>query len=553
MDVIDQARAKLGLTDTIDLSAWDNMAQMQSQACTRSPQAPAFTCMGQTLSYAELEQLSDQFAAYLYHHTPLQAGDRVALQLPNVLQYPVAFLGVLKAGMVVVNTNPLYSERELVHQFNDSGAKALIVLANVAGHTAKALPKTGIKHVIVTELGDLHSPVKRVLINFAARYIKKLVPEYHIPNITPFTRALAMGKGKTVPLSEAKRDDLMALVYTGGTTGVSKGAMISHANLMANVMQLQEVRHALQLGDGSEIGILPLPLYHIYASMLSAVSIYANDHTILIPNPRDIDGMVKVLKGVKMSTFAGLNTLFIGLTNNPGFRELDFSSLKLTMSGGMALSRDAADKWQKVTGCDIWEGYGLTETTGAVTCNPGQANQRGTIGLPVAGTQVRIVDEEGQVLGVDQPGELCARGPQVMLGYWQRAEATSEAIDNEGWFSTGDIAVVQPDGYIRIVDRKKDMVIVSGFNVYPNEVEDVLTDYAGVMEAAVIGIPNEKTGEAVKAFVVPAVDELSLTELESHCRENLAAYKVPRSFEVRTELPKSAVGKILRRELRDQN
>jgi long-chain acyl-CoA synthetase len=551
MQVIRDARARLNLADTIDTSAYASFTELLIEGCKKNASAPAFTALSHTMTFSELDELSNNLASYLQNEAGLVAGDRVALQLPNMLQYPVALLGVLKAGMVVVNTNPLYSVREMVHQFNDSGAKALIVLANVAADTAKALPDTGIEKVILTEAADLHPLFKRVLINFVAKHVKKLIPTFEIANTISLRKALSLGSKKAHVPSSANFEDVAMLQYTGGTTGLSKGAMLSHGNLVSNLMQFMTMTESYGFTDGGEVNILPLPLYHIYACILAAMGIHRGDHGVLIPNPRDIDGFIKTLDKHKFSTFAGLNTLFVGLCAHDQFKKLDFSNLKVTFSGGMALTNAAAVKWQEVTGCDIYEGYGMTETSPLVSSAPANGNKRGTIGLPVAATEIKIVDDEGNALGVDQPGELCVRGPQVMLGYWNRPDATAETIDSEGWLFTGDVAQVGEDGYIRIVDRKKNMIIVSGFNVFPNEVEDILCNHEDVLEAAVIGVPDEIAGEAIKAFIVTAKKDIDFEVLRAYCKENLAGYKVPRAFELRDDLPKSAVGKILHRELRE--
>ncbi|AOS97631.1 Long-chain-fatty-acid--CoA ligase [Microbulbifer aggregans] len=523
-----------------------------SDACAKFGDRPAFTCLGHTLSISDIDKLSGRFASYLQNHTNLKPGDRIAVQLPNVLQYPVVVFGAMRAGLVVVNTNPLYTRRELKHQLNDSGAKALVVLANIADTASQVIEETGVETVIVSEIADLHSPLKRTLINSVAKYIKKMVPEFSFRNQVNFRDA--MGLGGKAPHQDVKRspEDVAVLQYTGGTTGVAKGAMLTNRNLVAN---MEQVREALgdSIKEGEEIYIAPLPLYHIYAFTIHCMSLFATgNHSILIPNPRDIPAFVKTLKGIRFTGFVGLNTLFNGLMRNPDFAELDFSKLHTTASGGMALTRDTAKRWEEMTGCVVTEGYGMTETSPVVSFNPAEAVQLGTVGKAVPATEVKVIDENGNDLPNNTPGELCVRGPQVMKGYWQREEATAETIDSEGWLKTGDMAVIQDDGYIKIVDRKKDMIIVSGFNVYPNEIEDVVSAHDKVTEAAAIGIPDEKSGEMVKLFVVKADDSLSEEELIAFCRDNMTAYKVPKQVEFRDELPKTNVGKILRRELRDE-
>ncbi|BFM16019.1 long-chain-fatty-acid--CoA ligase FadD1 [Maricurvus nonylphenolicus] len=511
---------------------------------------PAFTCMGQTMTYGELDVLSKQFAAYLQNHTNLQPGDRVAVQMPNILQYPVAMFGIARAGMILVNTNPLYTARELKHQLNDSGAKAIVVLANIADTASKVVPETSVEQVIVTEIGDMHGFAKRLLINNVVK-LKKMVPEFSFKNQVAFRDVLAKGKTGFKKVS-CDREDVAVLQYTGGTTGVAKGAMLTHRNLVSNMLQLEEQLEGNFL-EGQETYVAPLPLYHIYAFTVHCMAMMASgNHSILIPNPRDLDSFVKAMKGQRITGFVGLNTLFNGLAQHQGFRDLDFSTLKSTASGGMALTSEVGAKWREMTGVQVSEGFGMTETSPVVSAAPPGKIQDGTVGYPVPGTEVRVTDSEGNVLPAGEPGELWVRGPQVMKGYWERPEATAETIDSEGWLDTGDMAVIQEDGYIRIVDRKKDMIIVSGFNVYPNEIEDVVGQCPGVLEAAAIGVADAKTGEAVKVFAVKEDASITDKDVIAFCRENLTGYKVPKQIEFREELPKSNVGKILRRELKDE-
>ncbi|MFM9269251.1 AMP-binding protein [Halomonas elongata] len=513
----------------------------------------AFSCMGQTLSYAELDRLSGDFAAWLQHETSLEPGDRIAIQLPNTLQFPVAVFGALRAGLVVVNTNPLYTEREMAHQFKDSGARGIVILANMADKLERVLERTDIEHLVVTELGDLHGFPKRQLINTVVKYVKKMVPAYGLPQAVPLRRALRLGSGLEHREASRGADDIAALQYTGGTTGLAKGTMLTHGNLVANMLQ---ARQAIGKGlrEGGETIIAPLPVYHIYTFTVNCLfMLETGNHSVLITNPRDLDAFVKELKSIDFSGFVGLNTLFNALCNREDFRALDFSSLKLTISGGMALTKAAAQRWEEVTGCAVAEGYGLTETSPIVSFNPIDAIQLGTIGKPVAGTEVKVVDHEGNDLPFGEAGELCVRGPQVMKGYWNRDDETAKAIDADGWFHTGDIAKLQDDGYIRIVDRKKDMILVSGFNVYPNEVEDVVAMHPGVVESAAVGVPDEESGEAIKLFVVAKDPELDAETLRRWCKQELAAYKVPRQVVFRDELPKTNVGKVLRRQLRDED
>ncbi|CAM0553890.1 AMP-binding protein [Vreelandella titanicae] len=534
------------------LDQYDSVTDVFHNAVTRFKDKPAFSCMGKTLSFADLDRLSADFAAWLQHETDLVPGDRIAIQLPNVLQFPVAVFGALRAGLVVVNTNPLYTEREMANQFKDSNAKAIVILANMADKLEKVLDKTDIKHVLVTQLADLHDVPKRWLINAVVKHVKKMVPAYSLPSAVGFRDALK--KGASLSHTEVKRshDDLAALQYTGGTTGMPKGAMLTHRNLIANMLQAREAI-GTHLTDGEELVIAPLPVYHIYTFTVNCLFLMeTGNHSLLITNPRDLDGFIKELKGLPFSAFIGLNTLFNALCNRDDFKQLDFSKLKLTISGGMALTKAAAQRWEKTTGCPIAEGYGLTETSPIVSFNPTDSIQLGTIGKPVAGTAVKVVDADGNDVALGEPGELCVQGPQVMKGYWQREDETRDAIDEDGWFRTGDIAVLQDDGYIRIVDRKKDMILVSGFNVYPNEVEDVVAAHPDVLESAAVGVPDENAGEAIKLFVVSKNDQLDEKTLRDWCKKELTGYKVPKFIEFRDELPKTNVGKVLRRQLRDE-
>ncbi|MBB2494899.1 long-chain-fatty-acid--CoA ligase FadD1 [Aquipseudomonas ullengensis] len=543
----------VGIAAEIDADQYPNIQTVLKQSCQRFADKPAFSNLGKTLTYGEMYELSGAFAAYLQTQTDLKPGDRIAVQLPNILQYPVVVFGAMRAGLIVVNTNPLYTAREMEHQFNDSGAKALVCLANMAHLAEEVLPKTGVKHVIVTEVADLLPPLKRLLVNAVVKYVKKMVPAYNLPQAVKFNAALALGRGKPVTEGNPAGNDVAVLQYTGGTTGVAKGAMLTHRNLIANMLQSKALMGS-NLNEGSEIVICPLPLYHIYAFTFHCMAMMlTGNHNILVTNPRDLPGTVKELSNWKFSAFVGLNTLFVALCNNEAFRNLDFSSLKLTLSGGMALQLASAERWKEVTGCSICEGYGMTETSPVVSVNPFQNIQIGTIGIPVPSTLCKVIDDAGNDLPLGERGELCVKGPQVMKGYWQRQEATDEMIDAEGWLKTGDIAIIQDDGFMRIVDRKKDMILVSGFNVYPNELEDVLATLPGVLQCAAIGVPDERSGEAIKVFVVVKPGEsLTKDQVMEHMRANLTGYKVPRSVEFRDSLPTTNVGKILRRELRDQ-
>ncbi|PAU64194.1 long-chain-fatty-acid--CoA ligase FadD1 [Pseudomonas indica] len=543
----------VGVAAEIDPDQYPNIQAVLKQSCQRFADKPAFSNLGKTLTYGELYELSGAFAAYLQQHTDLQPGDRIAVQLPNVLQYPVVVFGAMRAGFIVVNTNPLYTAREMEHQFNDSGAKALICLANMAHLAEEVLPKTGVRHVVVTEVGDMLPPLKRLLVNSVVKYVKKMVPAYNLPQAVKFTEALAKGRGKAPQDANPASGDVAVLQYTGGTTGVAKGAMLTHRNLIANMLQCKELMGA-NLDEGRETVVAPLPLYHIYAFTFHCMAMMLNGcHNVLITNPRDLPGMIRDLEKYRFTGFVGLNTLFVALCSNEDFRRLDFSQLKLTLSGGMALQLATAERWKEVTGCPICEGYGMTETSPVVSVNPFQNIQVGTIGIPLPSTQCKVIDDEGNDLPMGAIGELCVKGPQVMKGYWQRQEATDDILTADGWLKTGDIAVIQDDGYMRIVDRKKDMILVSGFNVYPNELEDVLATLPGVLQCAAIGVPDEKSGEAIKVFVVVKPGEsLTKEQVMEHMRANVTGYKVPRSVEFRDSLPTTNVGKILRRELRDE-
>ncbi|ERI51639.1 long-chain fatty acid--CoA ligase [Pseudomonas sp. EGD-AK9] len=543
----------VGVAAEINPDQYPNILAVLKESCQRFADKPAFSNLGKTITYGEMYQLSGDFAAYLQKHTDLKPGDRIAVQLPNVLQYPVVVFGAMRAGLVVVNTNPLYTAREMEHQFNDSGAKALICLANMAHLAEQVVPKTGVKHVIVTEVGDMLPTFKRLLVNAVIKHVKKMVPAYNLPQAVKLNDALAKGRGQSFNEASPSNADIAVLQYTGGTTGVAKGAMLTHRNLVANMLQVKALMGA-NLDEGCEVLIAPLPLYHIYAFTFHCMAMMLiGGHNILLTNPRDLPAVVKDLAKYRFTGFVGLNTLFVALCNNEEFRKLDFSSLKATFSGGMALQLATAERWKEVTGCAICEGFGMTETSPVATVNPFSAIQLGTIGIPLPSTLCKIINDEGQELAIGEIGELCVKGPQVMKGYWQRQEATDEILDADGWLKTGDIGLIQEDGYLRIVDRKKDMILVSGFNVYPNELEDVLATLPGVLQCAAIGVPDEKSGEAIKVFVVVKPGEsLTKEQVMEHMRANLTGYKVPKAVEFRDVLPTTNVGKILRRELRDE-
>ncbi len=543
----------VGIKSEINPDEYQNIQAVLRQSCEQYADKPAFSNLGKTLTYAELYKLSGEFAAYLQQSTDLQPGDRIAVQLPNLIQYPIVVFGAMRAGLIVVNTNPLYTAREMEHQFNDSGAKALVCLANMAHLAEDVLPKTGIRHVVITEVGDMLPAIKRLLVNAVVKHVKKMVPAYNLPRAVKFNDAMALGRGKAAREANPASDEVAVLQYTGGTTGVAKGAMLTHRNIVANMLQCRALMGS-ELGVGCETMVAPLPLYHIYAFTFHCMTMMLiGAHNVLITNPRDLPTFVKDLGKYRFTGFVGLNTLFVALCNNEEFRKLDFSSLKATFSGGMALQLAAAERWQQVTGCEICEGFGMTETSPVVSVNPFGAIQIGSIGIPMPSTLCKVIDDEGNDLPMGAIGELCVKGPQVMKGYWQRQDATDEILDADGWLKTGDIGVIQDDGYMRIVDRKKDMILVSGFNVYPNELEDVLATLPGVLQCAAIGVPDEKSGEAIKLFVVVKPGEsLTKEQVMQHMHDNVTGYKRPKTVEFRDSLPTTNVGKILRRELRDE-
>ncbi len=540
-----------GVPAEIDVNQYSSIVAMLEESIAQFRDRPAFSNLGKQITYGELDRLSQQFAGYLLGELKLKKGDRVAIMMPNCLQYPVALFGVLRAGLTVVNTNPMYTARELKHQLEDSGASAILVLDNF-GHVVQQVVREKPIKVIATGLGDMLGFPKGAVVNFVLKYVKKMVPDYDIPGAIRFRDALTLGQMHRLPEIDILPEDIAFLQYTGGTTGVAKGAMLTHRNMIANMLQA-----AAWLGDrinpGGETIITALPLYHIFAltaNCLVFMRIGGLNH--LITNPRDMPGFVKELKKVRFSAITGVNTLFNGLLNTPGFDEIDFSTLKLTLGGGMAVQRAVADRWKKVTGCTLIEAYGLTETSPAVCINPMDlSDYNGSIGLPLPSTDACVKDDNGNMLPAGQVGELCIKGPQVMKGYWQRPDETAKVIDADGWLHTGDMAKMDERGYFYIVDRKKDMILVSGFNVYPNEVEDVIAMMPGVLEVAAVGVPDEKSGEAVKVVIVRKDPNLTAEQVKAFARENLTGYKQPRYVEFRTELPKTNVGKILRRELRE--
>ncbi|MBB3303730.1 MULTISPECIES: long-chain-fatty-acid--CoA ligase FadD [Enterobacterales] len=536
----------------INADRYASLVDLFEHAAEQYADQVAFINMGQPMTYRQLEKQSRAFAAWLQQGLGLKQGDRVALMMPNLLQYPVALFGVLRAGMVVVNVNPLYTPRELKHQLVDSGASAIVIVSNFAHTLEKVVAETPIKHVMLTRMGDQLAPVKATLVNFVVKYVKKLVPKYHLPGAVPFRSALSQGEQMTYQRPTVTNDDLAFLQYTGGTTGVAKGAMLTHRNMQANLEQTKATYGKL-LRPGKEQVVTALPLYHIFALTVNGLLFLDLGGTnLLITNPRDIPGFVKELSKFPFTAITGVNTLFNALLNDANFNKLDFSTLRLSAGGGMAVQKAVAERWEKLTGHYLLEGYGLTECSPLVSVNPYDITcHTGSIGLPVPSTDVRIVDDEDKDVAPGEPGELCIRGPQVMTGYWQRADATDEVLKN-GWLHTGDIVTVDSEGFIRIVDRKKDMILVSGFNVYPNEIEDVLMQHEKVREAAAIGVPSDLSGEAVKVCIVKKDPSLTKEEVLDHCRRQLTGYKVPKIIEFRDELPKTNVGKILRRELRDE-
>jgi long-chain acyl-CoA synthetase len=540
-----------GIPANINVEAYETLLDMVNEAFRKFAANPAFACMGKTLTFQQVDKMSAQFGAYLQSRG-LEPGDKIALMMPNLLQYPIALFGALRAGLVIVNTNPLYTPREMLHQFNDSGAKAIVIAENFAANLEKIMPDTSIKTVIVTSLGEMLGFPKSLIVNFVVRSVKKMVPKYHLPNAVTFGHALAEGRKFSLKPHTGTHDDVIALQYTGGTTGVSKGAMLTNRNLVANMLQIKATMDPF-LKEGKEIAICPLPLYHIFAFTVNCLAIVNyGSLSVLITNPRDMDSVIKTLKAYPFSMITGVNTLFNALLNHKDISTVDFSNLRVTCGGGMAVQKPVAEKWQDVTGCFLAEGFGMTESSPVVTVNPFDGTGKiGSIGIPLPSTDVRIADDNGNILGPNQAGEIQVKGPQVMKGYYNRPEATAETI-KDGWLCTGDIGLMEDDGFFRIVDRKKDMILVSGFNVYPNEIEETLASHPKVLEVAAIGVPDDKSGEVVKVFVVKKDNSLSESEILNYCKENLTGYKIPKQIEFRAELPKTNVGKILRRSLRDE-
>ncbi len=540
-----------GMPANINADAYQNLLAILEETFKKYRYKRAFTCMGKEMTFDEVDRASRNFAAYL-HSRGLEPGDKIAIMMPNTLQYPIVLFGALRAGMTIVNTNPLYTPREMKHQFNDSGAKAIVVMENFAANLQEIIGETQIKTVIMTSIGELLGTLKGAITNFVVRNIKKMVPKFNIPNTVTVKHAIKEGAKFEPKPFDSKPEDVVALQYTGGTTGVSKGAMLTNRNLVANMLQMRSSSSIMLKDDGSEIAMCPLPLYHIFSFTVNCMGLFSlGAMNVLIPNPRDLPSVIKEMQKYKPSAFIGINTLFNVLLNHPDFVALDHSNMKLTCGGGMAVQKVVAEKWHAVTGCPLAEGWGMTETSPCASTNPPDGSGKlGSIGMPLPSTDMRIVDEARNVMPIGEVGEIQIKGPQVMKGYYNRPEATAEVM-KDGWMCTGDIGVMDADGYFKIVDRKKDMILVSGFNVYPNEIEDVIMMHSKVLEVAAVGVPHEKSGEVPKVFVVKKDNSLSEEEVMEHCRKNLTAYKVPRHIEFRTELPKTNVGKILRRELRD--
>lgn len=542
-----------GVPHTINEKEYSSIVDILESSFKKFADRPAFNCMGKTLTFGELDQLSQKFASYLQNVLKLEKGSRVAIMMPNILQYPVALFGALRAGMVAVNVNPLYTERELEHQLKDSGSEAIIIFANSAAILQKVLPKTQVKHVMITQIGDMLGFPKSLLVNMVIKHVKKMVPAWSLPGHIKFLDAVAMGDASKFKRETPTLEDIAFLQYTGGTTGVSKGAVLTHGNIVANMVQARAWL-SNQIKEGQEIIITPLPLYHIF-SLTANCFVFSSIGAlnVLITNPKDIPGFVKELSKWKFTAITGVNTLFNALLNNDDFRKLDFSHLNVSLGGGMAVQKAVAKRWKEVTKKPLIEAYGLTETSPAACINPLDIPEfNGKIGLPIPSTDIKILDDNDQEIGVGEPGELAIKGPQVMQGYWNRPEETAKVMTKDGYFKTGDIACVDEKGFFQIVDRKKDMILVSGFNVYPNEIEDVVAEHPKVLEVAAVGAPDEKSGEVVKLFIVKKDKSLTEEEINEYCKKELTGYKRPKYVVFRDELPKSNVGKILRKDLRDE-
>ncbi|MEO5603786.1 MAG: AMP-binding protein [Cyclobacteriaceae bacterium] len=540
-----------GIPHEIPLYEFNSVGHLFEESCKKYANKVAFENMGARLTYGELDKLTSDFAAFLQKDLGLKKGERIAIQMPNLLQFPVAFFGALRAGLIVVNTNPLYTPREMEHQFKDSGAVAIVIVANFASNLEKIISKTQIKHVIVTSLGDMLGGLKGAIVNFVVKNVKKMVPAYHLPEALSFNAVMRKGRALKLNKPEVNNDDIAVLQYTGGTTGVSKGAKLSHGNLVAHNSMITHWFQPYLNRGGEDLIITAIPMYHIFALTVNGLLMFSTGvKNVLITNPRDMKGFCKELHKHKFTILTGVNTLFNGLLNSPAFKDLNFSHLKGAIGGGMAVQDAVAMRWKEVTGKPLLEGYGLSETSPVLCCNPLDGNQRmGSIGIPMPSTEVSIFDDNGKELSVGEVGEICARGPQVMSGYWNQDNVG--VFLTGGWFKTGDIGSMDKDGFFKIVDRKKDMIKVSGFNVFPNEIENVLAGHPKVLEVAAIGVPDSKSGEVIKVFVVKKDQSLTEKELLDFCRENLTNYKIPKHFVFKNELPKTNVGKILRRALKE--
>ncbi len=541
-----------GIPSEIDPDRYSSIIDLFEESINKYRDLPAYENMGKQLTFGELDKLSQDFAAYLQNEVGLQKGDRIALQMPNLLQYPIAMFGAIRSGLVVVNTNPLYTAREMEHQFNDSGATAIVILANFAFNLEKVLPKTKIKTVVITEIGDILGGFKSLMVNWVVRRVKKMVPAYKIPNSVKFKDALKKGATKSYSRPSLDISEVAFLQYTGGTTGVSKGAMLTHRNILANMEQISAWMMP-RLKDRDETIITALPLYHIFALTVNCLAMLKiGALNVLITNPRDMPAFIKELSAHKFTVLTGVNTLFNGLLNQPSFENVDFSALKITVGGGMAVQKAVALKWEEVTGVPLAEGYGLTEASPVLSCNPIDGSEKlGSIGIPLPSTDIKIFNDDQQEVTMGEVGELYAKGPQVMAGYWQRPGETENTMFGD-WLKTGDMAVANEDGFFQIVDRKKEMILVSGFNVYPNEVEDVIATHPKVLEVAAIGVDDPKSTEAVKVFIIKRDESLTDQEIIDFCRENMTGYKCPKHVEFRTDLPKTNIGKILRRKLKEE-
>lgn len=537
----------------INVTAYSSVVNLFEESVHKFGDAIAYECMGKTMTFNEVDQYSKKFASYLQNDLNMKKGDRVAIQMPNCLQYPVALFGTLRAGMVVVNANPLYTSKEMKHQFEDAGMDAIVIVANFANNLEKIRQEIKAKHVIVTELGDMLGGLKGTIVNLVVKHVKKMVPAYNLPRAIKWKSMMAKADAAKFRNEKMTLDDTAFLQYTGGTTGVSKGAELTHGNIVANMQQISAWMKP-KLKEKEEVVITALPLYHIFALTVNCLAMMKiGAHNVLITNPRDMPGFIKELAKHKFTVITGVNTLFNGLMNNEAFAKLDFSPLKVAVGGGMAVQKATAEKWEKITGVPLAEGYGLTETSPVATCNPIDGTERiGTIGIPLPNTDVKIIDDNGNDLPIGERGELCIKGPQVMKGYWEKPDETEKVMEGD-WFKTGDIAIMDEDGFIKIVDRKKEMILVSGFNVYPNEVENAIALHPKVLETGVIGMPDDKSTEKVVAYVVPKDKSVTAEEIIAHCREELTNYKVPREVYFADELPKTNVGKILRRKIKEMH